>query len=162
MALEYVTVAAATTYFSTRLYVTEWTAASSAEKEATLYMAERLIESVPWRGQPYDFDEDDQPIQWPRVIDGVAVDYDETENEAVIPDEITEAIYEEALALLKVGNSGRSKLRSEGVKSFSISGKVSETFTNAKDQSETEELGFKSSEAYRMVKKWIYRGGPIH
>ena len=162
MALQYVSVENATTYFATRLYTAEWTAASAGDKSNALYMAERLIESVPWRGQPYDFDESEQPIKWPRVIDGVSVDYDEEENEAVVPTEIKEAIYEEALAILKLGNSSRDQLRSDGVKSFNVGGMISETFTSSKDQSEVEELGFKSLEAYRMVKRWVYRGGPTY
>jgi len=157
-----ISILAATTYISLRLYTDAWDVATDANKEKALHMAERLIESVPWRGQPYDLDEDDQPGKWPRVIDGVTKDWDDDESEAVVPEEIIFAIYEEALAILQIGNSGRQKLRSEGVKSFSISGKVSETFVTAKDQSEMEELGFKSPEAYRLVKRWIYRGGPVH
>lgn len=162
MTLLYVSVANATTYFSTRLYTDEWDNATDATKAAALHMAERLIESTPWRGQRYDLDRDDQPGEWPRYIDGVAVDYDEDLNTETVPTEILEAIYEEALALLKVGDSPRAKLRSEGVKSFNIGGKLSETFTGSKDLSEAEELGFKSAEAYRLVSKWIYRGGPVY
>jgi len=158
MTLRYTSVAAADTYFATRLFVAAWDAASDDEKAAALTMSEAVIEAIPWRGILYDSDQDDQ---WPRVIDEITVDYDVDENEAIVPDEIERTVYEEALETLNTGGSTRRKLQREGVKSYRIGAKISETYSDQPGGA-AGVVGLSSEIAYRLIKRWIYSGGPIY
>jgi len=59
----YVTVADTTTYFGTRLYVTDWTSASTANQEASLKWATRLLDQYDWAGLRAT---QAQALRWPR------------------------------------------------------------------------------------------------
>ena len=158
MTFRYVTLALAETYLTTRLFTASWTAATDAEKTAALTMAEAEVESIPWRGALYDSDQDDQ---WPRVLDGIPVGYDNDLDEAIVPDELKRAVYEEALEILSSGGSTRLKLQREGVKTYRIGAKISETFSD-RPRGQAGDSGLLSEVAYRLLKRWIYSGGPIY
>lgn len=79
----YLTLEAAETYYSTRLNVEEWTAASEEDKEKALAMAEKNVLKLPFSGL-----RNSAEAVFPR--DGLEA----------IPEQITDAMYEEALSLL--------------------------------------------------------------
>ncbi|NQU44863.1 hypothetical protein HQ520_16355 [bacterium] len=92
----WLTVAEATTYFSTRLGSSDWTAASDADKTAALTTGQWQIESC----GVYDFESGITPT-----------------------DAMQEAVCEQALFLLsdQEGQSKRESLQAQGVRSFTVS-----------------------------------------
>ena len=75
----YATEAQGDSYHDGHLYATSWTGATSANKEAALVMATRLLdENIDWTGRKFD---EDQALDWPRSgtsdRDGYAIDHDE-------------------------------------------------------------------------------------
>lgn len=91
----YLDVTDADTYFSNRLYDTEWTSATTDQKERALKWATKILEKKPWiGGKAYS----DGSLRWPRTdvydLDGVAL------SSTVIPDWLEEATAELALQLL--------------------------------------------------------------
>lgn len=92
----YVTQAEATTYFGDRLNSTEWTGATSADKDKALVTATRRIDEEQFVGEKVTAG---QALKWPR-----SEAYDEDGNEfdsAAIPTRVKEATYITALELLK-------------------------------------------------------------
>jgi hypothetical protein len=152
----YVQVAAATTWLSTHIvYPTLWTAATSAQQAAALIEASDSIDSLPLKGCKYA-DDITQPRAFPRWPDlaGQAVGGDETDFQSeiaysTVPQEVLDACCLEALEILKQGSSGRMTLREQGVKSFSIGGKLQETFI---DQAPPKIL---SKKARAKLSHWI-------
>ena len=98
-------------------------AAAAATQEWYCQEATRHIDQMPLRGTKYEHDQD---LEFPRIIDGVIVG-DEDQN-AVVPTLIKRACLEEALAIYANASGGRRKLQEEGVQSYTIGGKLSETF----------------------------------
>lgn len=92
----YISVADATTYFSDRLNVAEWTAATDADKGKALVMAARSIDNLSFTGR---ITESDQAMAWPRsgVADreGRCIDDDD------VPQQVLDAQCETALALIR-------------------------------------------------------------
>jgi hypothetical protein len=131
-----------------------WTAASSVTKIEKLQEATRHLDALPLRGRKYDTaitaGVPDQPLEFPRIIDGVACGYDSTAGEAIIPVAVKWACLEEAIAILSQGTKGRRQLQEEGVQSFSIGGKLSETFRAGAG---TE--GLVSALARRYMRKYV-------
>jgi len=134
----YVQVDAATTWLTAHLVsITAWTAATSDQMAAALIEASDNIDSLPLKGCKYA-DDITQPRAFPRIPDraGRTIGTDETNFQSetdysVVPQEVKDACCLEALELLKQGSSGRKELREQGVKSYSIAGKLSETFVDA-------------------------------
>jgi hypothetical protein len=91
----YVTQADATTYFGHRFDATEWTNASSDNRNIALMMATARLDQEEYTGLRVD---DDQRLKWPRY--GVYVD-NVYQEETAVPRPIKEATYELALAFLK-------------------------------------------------------------
>ena len=92
----YATRAEGTTYFEGRLYVTGWTNATNADKDAALVWATDLIDDwVDWHGSRTS---EDQALRWPRFSvkdpDGYVLDSDS------IPTFLKDAVAEQALFLL--------------------------------------------------------------
>jgi hypothetical protein len=85
-----------------------------------------------------------QVNQFPRIY--IRPDGTEYEQSAV-PEDVKQACCEEALAILKYGNTARYKLKTEGVSNFTV-GAISETF----DGKVSELL---SREAARIMKKYL-------
>ena len=134
----YVQVAAATTWLAAHIvYPTAWTAATADQKAAALIEASDNIDSLPLKGCKYE-DDQTQSRAFPRIPDraGQTIGTDETNFQSEIdysevPQEVEDACCLEALELLKQGASGRRGMREQGVKSYSIAGKLSETFEDA-------------------------------
>lgn len=98
----YITVADADTYHDTNLNVTDWTGATTADKERALKMATRLFdERIDWVGLKAN---STQALRWPRssVVDpdGYSVD------SSIIPSAIANATAEFAKRLLSSDTTG--------------------------------------------------------
>jgi len=93
----YATLVEAETYHEMRLHITEWTAASDADKTIALMWATRLLDDmVMWVGTKGD---EDQALRWPR--DGVVdPDGDEVADDE-IPKFLREATCEFARLLIE-------------------------------------------------------------
>jgi hypothetical protein len=98
--------------------------------------ATRHIDALPLRGQKYDLaytgSVANQPLEFPRVIDGETVgNGGEYLTTAVVPDIVKRACLEEAIAIYQAGSSGGLKdLQEQGVQAMSIGGKLSYTFVS--------------------------------
>lgn len=119
-------------------------AASAADQEWYCQEATRHIDSIPLRGWRYeakwtengaqkDANKDGitQTLEFPRVIDGVVCDWDHGTNLPIVPAEVKRACVEEAIAIYHEeisGGGGRAALQAAGVQSYSIGGKLQETF----------------------------------
>ncbi len=131
--MSYISLADAKSWIAAHIRSTDrtgWDALSDAEKTIALQEAEDKIDDLPLRGRKYDIDVTagvpDQPAEFPRIIDDTVVDWDDSAEEAIVPQDIKDAVCLEAVALCQV--SDRKALQREGVQSFSIGGKLSETF----------------------------------
>ncbi len=110
----YISLADAETYFESRLYATDWSGATTGNKNIALVYATRLIDQqMAFIGVKA---EDTQALQWPRTgaIDrnGYPIDY------TTIPDEITYATAEFALFLL--GEDRASDPAGQGIKQIQV------------------------------------------
>ena len=118
-------------------------AASAADQAWYCQEATRHIDSIPLRGWRYeakwtengaqkDTNKDGitQTLEFPRVIDGVVCDWDHGTNLPIVPAEVKRACIEEAIAIYheEVTGGGRAALQAAGVQSYSIGGKLQETF----------------------------------
>lgn len=105
----YVTVAAADAHFDTRLNVTAWTGASTADKERALKTATREIDLSAFQGSPTDTV---QALAWPRAYapnpDPSGLAESDYLDDATIPERVALATYELALAHLNAGTSDLS------------------------------------------------------
>ena len=108
---------------------------TSWDQEWYCQEATRHIDALALRGTKYEYDQD---LEFPRIIDGVIVG-DEDQN-AVVPTLIKRACLEEALAIYANASGGRRKLQEEGVQSYTIGGKLSETFRLGAGQSSLESI----------------------
>jgi len=100
-------------------------AATAAVQEWYCQESTRHIEEIPLRGFKYDRKQD---RAFPRIIDDVIVG---DENQiAVVPDSVKRACVEEAIAIYREESAGggRAALQAAGVQSYSIGGKLQETF----------------------------------
>ena len=107
----YGTLAEAETYMTTRLYITTWTAAVQATKEAALIWATRLIDAnVVFTGSPST---DTQALAWPREdmesLNGVAIADD------AIPQALKNAQFELALLLLSTDRTAENDVAAQGI-----------------------------------------------
>ena len=135
----YIQPAAATTWLAAHVvFATSWTLATADQKNAALVEASDIIDSLPLKGSKYQ-DDTAQPRSFPRVPDRAAqvapydseADFQSDVDYSVVPQEILDACCLEALEILKQGVSGRRALQSQGVKSYTIGGKLQETFEDA-------------------------------
>ena len=101
-------------------------------KASALQEATRRIDALPLRGRKYDTGITagipDQALEFPRIIDGETLDWNSSTSTAFVPLAVQWACLEEAISILAAGECGRRQLQEEGVQSFSIGGKLSETF----------------------------------
>jgi hypothetical protein len=114
----------------------------------------RRIDALPLRGSKHDTTitagVPDQLLQFPRIIDGVTLDYNSTSGVAIVRQDVKWACLEEAIAILATGAGGRRQLQEEGVQSFSIGGKLSETFIAGACCS-----GLQSAQARRYMRRYL-------
>ena len=118
-------------------FIAAWTAATADQKSAALIEASDNIDSLPLKGCKYA-DDQSQSRAFPRIPDRAAqtMGTDETnfQSEAdysEVPQEVEDACCLEALEILKQWASGRKELREQGVKSYNLGGKLSETFEDS-------------------------------
>lgn len=101
----YLTRAAADSYFADRLYSSNWTGASDADKDLALVTATRRIDQENFRGAKVTTT---QALKWPRYdtydADGI------TYASAAIPQPVKDAACEMALELLGSNTLAQSKL----------------------------------------------------
>lgn len=128
----YATLEELTTYFTGNDRATALLALTTAQKTSLLNQATRAIDCVPFRGTKYDTGitegVPDQIRAFPRIIDDVTLDYNSISELAIVPPVVKYACMEEALAIHQAGVGGRKELQDQGVQSFTIGGKLSETF----------------------------------
>ena len=117
-------------------------AAIAADQAWYCQEATRHIDALPLRGSRYeekyiengaqkDTDEDGlvQVLEFPRIIDGVVVEWDYGTDLPIVPADVKRACLEEALAIYQAGTSGGLKdLQEQGVQSMSVGGKLSYSF----------------------------------
>ncbi|MFO7253134.1 MAG: hypothetical protein DIU60_020540, partial [Actinomycetes bacterium] len=140
IAMAYVTLEEASTYFAARLHTAAWDNAGDEERQKALEMASRAIDRLPLVGRPTDLA---QGRAFPRHPD--------TE----VPQAVKDACCEEALALLDRGDSERRRLQAEGVVSVTI-GSLSETYRTASSW-----YGLLSQEARELLRPWLLGAVPI-
>lgn len=146
----YVALDTANTYMASRLFTDTWNAADDDDRESALIMATRAIDRLTLVGRPAVID---QTLAFPRTtraLDGTDVDTDD------IPQAVTDATCEEALALLDRGNNERRKLQSEGVTSFQI-GTLSEAYATGQSGRSLVPRGLVSIEARELLSPYIAR-----
>ncbi len=147
----YVDAAEAETYFENNPNAI--TFLDSEYLEWYLQEATRHIDQLRLRGDKYDSTQD---RAFPRVIDGIIVG--DSDQNAVVPDDVLRACMEEAIALYayyaSTSAQKRASLQAQGVKSYSI-GDLSETYGPSTTTGPMQ--GFKSSAAYRLLSRYIAR-----
>ncbi len=120
------TVEEADAYFAERLYSDEWDNADSTDQIKALQQATRKIDTMFFLGQKYDIDYTDgvanQPRAFPRYDpnNGFTYDYDYSNDGAKVPQKVKDACCEEALALLKFGNSPRLEYQQQGISEIQV------------------------------------------
>jgi hypothetical protein len=157
------TVETATAYLARLTFITEWTAATSAQKIAALQDATLSIDSQMLRGSKYepkyiengvqtDYDGDGlvQVLEFPRIIDGVVCDWDEATELPIVPQAVKDACCEEALAILTWKDSWRRKNQEQGLKSMTIDG-VTESYRDSAGQ------GLLSARAKALLRPYMAR-----
>ena len=151
----YVDAAEAETYFENNPRAI--TFLDSEYLEWYLQEATRHIDQLRLRGDKYDSTQD---RAFPRVIDGIIVG--DSDQNAVVPDDVLRACMEEAIALYaeqSAGGTSRASLQEAGVASYQIPGIISETFRPGAGSAS--QMGLKSSSSYRLLSKYIARSVPI-
>ena len=138
-------------------------AADSTTQTWYLQKATAIIDNLPLKGSTYDYidktsqDSDEQERMFPRVIKGVAVDWDDGTSDAVVPEDVKKATVEEAIALYDFyvstpSDQKRRKLQSQGVTSFSL-GKLSESYGGVTASAKWK--GLHSQESYDLMRGYI-------
>jgi len=105
----------ADTYFGTRLYVDEWTAADDGDKESALHMATQAIDCLPLKGWKAV---STQVNAFPRYIPLARGGF--TGDGTTVPQAVIDACCEEALEIIKNGASNRRTLQDQGVSSMKL------------------------------------------
>ena len=147
----YVTEAEAEAYFED-----DHRAEDFLEADFAIYLtrATRVLDRLTLRGQKYDTDivagVAVQALQFPRIIDGVTCDWNDSTDLPIVPQAVKDACLEEALAIFSQGTGGRRELQEQGVASYQIPGIISETFV-AGSGNKT----LRSSEARRLMRRYI-------
>ena len=136
-------------------------AASSSAQTWYLQRATAAIDNLPFKGTTYNYldrsspSSDEQDRQFPRIINGLACDWDDSTSEAVVPELVKAACVEEAIGLYEFYSSSsdqkRAKLQRQGVSSFSL-GDLSESY---KAGASRKLKGLKSETAYDLLKEYI-------
>lgn len=152
----YIDISYADEYFAGRLYTDEWEQADTLTKEKALLMACRRIERLQFKG--IKADPENQILQFPRALPSVGMPLYPRERQfnfdytlayimqEEVPEEVKQAQCEEALALLKYGNSARTKAQEQNVVRVSF-GEVSEEYRAS--------LKLLSKEALELLRPYI-------
>ena len=157
----YVTLAEANAYFVARLDCEHWTSATDDDKRRALITATRLVDGLTFK---YARETTTQALAFPRVGSPTHerhILYASNGVTTIIPTDIKNAVYEQALQLLSSGSTGGgelAELRKQGVKTQSI-GDVTVQFSESAKEivsgpAQEEAL---SSNALTILKTWIDR-----
>lgn len=148
-----------------------WTALSTANKTAYLVMATKVIDALDFKGFKYLSTQDrafprkyvlgpDYESPWGLTLSIDAYGY---AYESSVPTAVTDACCWEAKALAELYASSaqtkRKTLQEQGVTSYSM-GDLSESFAIGKTTSAAIS-GFQSTEAYRLLEKYIERSSNL-
>jgi hypothetical protein len=131
-------------------------AATAGAQEWYCAEATRRIDALSLRGTKWDLTTLNgvpaQTLEFPRAIDGVGVGNGEDfVTDPDVPDWVKQACKEEAIAIYASGaGGGRRELQEQGVQSYSIGGKLSETFRAGAG---TE--GLQSPQARRLMRRYM-------
>jgi len=148
----YVEIVDADKYFLTRPFSDKWIEATNENKVSCLTLAQKHIDSLPLIGRKLEFSQENQfPRYYVSNSRYISAGYDEEiiYNSKEIPQEVKDAVCEEALAILKYMNEERYSLKEQGVASASRGG-LSESYETYKPL----EL-LLSFEAKRLMQNWI-------
>lgn len=133
--MSYISLAEAETRIAAHIRSSErasWDTLLDADKTIALQEAEDAIDDLPLRGRKYDTNVTagipDQPAEFPRIIDGVVLDWDDSTNQAIVPQDIKDAVCLEAVALAQWGSSWRRRNQEQGVKQIQMGG-IQESYT---------------------------------
>jgi len=158
---EYITSSEMDAYVADRPDSSAWTGASSADKEDALKYSSKIVDSLPFVGKKYETDISSQPLQWPRSIKtrrGWVISDLDADGNAVVPQAIKDAVCEEILARLDTSNNARRRLQEAGVKSFNVTGKLSETFDSTRKGGGIMGTPLRSWTAYRLLEPYLAKG----
>lgn len=136
-------------YFGERLGTDDWDGASDADKAKALKMATRMIDQLPLVGQKCDT-ETPQAREFPRDVDPGCAD-----ESGDVPDEVSQACCEVAIALLQ-GNLPEELDASVGVTSESV-GDASVSYGGQRGAAALvdEYFGLPSRTAAQMLAPWL-------
>lgn len=139
----YIDVTDAQTYFNKRLFIDSWINASADDNTKALIMASKKIDRQPLKGKKVDVN---QAMEFPRMLYSYEPMHYGEYNINIstkqynygpgwyiqdsVPQEVLDAVCEEALALLQIGNSKRIDLQKQGVRAFNMGG-MSETLSGS-------------------------------
>lgn len=140
----YITITEAEEFFDGKLYTSEWDNADDLTKERALKEACKRINRLAFKGQKVD---ESQILAFPRrrpLMNRIGVIGFSTDTG--IPEEVKWAQCEEALSLLKYGNSARTKAQEQNVIKVSF-GEVSEEYKAS--------LKLLSKEALELLRPYI-------
>lgn len=138
-------------------------AATDASQTWYLQKATAIIDNLPLQGSTYYYIDktspatDEQARQFPRVINGHAVDWDDDTSTAIVPEDVKRATVEEAIALYdfyvsSADDQQRRKLQTQGVTSYSL-GDLSESYGGITASAKWK--GLHAQEAYDLMKQYI-------
>lgn len=132
-------------YFDGKVFADEWDEADATTKEKALKEATRRINRLKFKGIKAD---SGQLLEFPRQFPQVSSYTFGYVEQSDIPDEVKAATCEEALAILKFGNSARTKAQEQNVVSVSF-GDASETYAKGSFGK------MHSKEAYELLKGYV-------
>jgi len=132
-------------YFGGKVFAEEWDEADATTKEKALKEATRRINRLKFKGLKAD---SGQVLEFPRQFPQVSSYTFGYVEQSDIPDEVKAATCEEALAILKFGNSARTKAQEQNVVSVSF-GDASETYAKGSFGK------MHSKEAYELLKGYV-------
>ncbi len=160
------TVEAADLFFSKKMSAAAWalSTTSSATKAKALQEATAIIDALPLAGDrfeshylknglQYDLNQDGltQTLEFPRVIDGITIDYDYGTDLPIVPENVKSACCWIALSLVDADSEISEKsLQDAGIQSFSR-GKLSVTFVSG---AANRFMGL-PQKAYDLLKKYL-------
>ncbi len=163
MSLEgsYITVAEADVYAAAEVEASAWSALTDDQKAAALVRATDELDAVRYQGRKY---ESDQDRRFPRVIDEQlradgsvetqsVWDFDEDENEAVVPDAVKKATFLQSLSIADGSRDHRADDRHDGVTGQSAGG-VSENY-------EDQPMRILCRRAHLLLKRYYLKTGKI-
>jgi hypothetical protein len=149
----YIEIVDADKYFTVRPFANDWLEASDEDKLSCLTLAQKHIDSLPLVGRKLIYLQENQ---FPRyyVSKNVNEDFEFVYNVSTIPQEVKDAVCEEAFAIFKYMDKERFALREQGVATASRGG-LAESYETYRPLGE-----LLSAEAKRLIQNWVV-GNPV-